>query len=129
MPPRGGIPGFFPCTVPTVAFGGREAGWSKLFMMAYERIQSEPWDFLVKLDADLSFAPDFFERCMKKFAKNPKLGIGGGLICQERNGQLVCESPRDPAFHVRGATKIYSLPCWEQSAGFFTPQAGIPWMN
>jgi hypothetical protein len=74
---------------------------------------SGQWFFLVKLDADLSFEPDYFERCLGKFAQDSKLGIGGGLICQEHNGRLTCESPGDPAFHVRGATKIYRRECWD----------------
>jgi glycosyltransferase involved in cell wall biosynthesis len=92
-------------------------GVVETFYAGYERIQSEPWDFLVKFDADLSFSADFFERCIGEFAKNPKLGIGGGLICQEHNGRLECESPGDPTFHVRGATKIYRRACWEAIGG------------
>src|SRR5205823_8405038 len=33
--------------------------------------------------------------------------------CNQVGDQLVCESPRDPPFHVRGATKIYRRECWE----------------
>jgi len=74
-------------------------------------------DFLVKFDADLSFTPDYFTRCFAKFAEDPTLGIGGGLISFESNGALVCESPKDPAFHVRGATKIYRHTCWDAIGG------------
>jgi glycosyltransferase involved in cell wall biosynthesis len=74
----------------------------------------QSWDFLVKLDGDVSFASDYFERCLQKFAANPKLGIGGGTVCNWRNGTLVPESSIDPAFHVRGATKIYRRECWDQ---------------
>jgi poly-beta-1,6-N-acetyl-D-glucosamine synthase len=48
---------------------------------------------------------------------DPKLGIGGGMISHEVEGRLVCESPGDPAFHVRGATKIYRRACWEAIGG------------
>jgi hypothetical protein len=33
------------------------------------------------------------------------------------NGSLEVESRIDPAFHVRGATKIYRRECWEQIGG------------
>jgi hypothetical protein len=33
------------------------------------------------------------------------------------NGSLEVESRIDPAFHVRGATKIYRRGCWEQIGG------------
>ena len=74
------------------------------------------WDFLVKLDADLSFAPDYFERCLRHFEADPKLGIGGGLVVREETGGLVVDSAGDPPFHVRGATKIYRRACWERIA-------------
>lgn len=87
------------------------------FYDGYERVAGEPWDFLVKFDADLSFEPAYFKRCLRKFAEDPKLGIGGGMISHEVNGQLVSESPGDPSFHVRGATKIYRRAVWESIGG------------
>lgn len=102
---------------PDRGFRQQGGGVVEAFYAGYARIQSQPWDFLVKFDADLSFEPDFFERCFKNFAAEPRLGIGGGLICHEVNGDLVSESSGDPAFHVRGATKIYRRACWEQFGG------------
>ena len=78
---------------------------------------STPWNFLVKLDGDLSFAPNYFEDCFKHFAADPKLGIGGGRVYCQVNGAMVEDSPGDPAFHVRGATKIYRRECWDQIGG------------
>src|ERR1035438_8955527 len=75
------------------------------------------WDFIVKLDGDLSFSADYFEQCFKRFAADSKLGIGGGTICSHVNGVLEVESKIDPVFHVRGATKIYRRACWEQIGG------------
>lgn len=100
-------------------FRQQGGGVVEAFYSGYERIRSEPWDFLIKFDADLSFEPDYFQRCFEVFAREPKLGIGGGMICHETEGKLVCESPGDPAFHVRGATKIYRRACWEQIGGLF----------
>jgi poly-beta-1,6-N-acetyl-D-glucosamine synthase len=87
------------------------------FYDGYSQIRSADWEFVVKLDGDLSFAPGYFERCLARFQKDPKLGIGGGTVCKEVNGQLTPESTVDPAFHVRGATKIYRRQCWEQIGG------------
>ena len=75
------------------------------------------WDFLVKLDGDLSFDRGYFESCLEQFAENPQLGIGGGTVCRRDAGVLVAESRNDPRFHVRGATKIYRRRCWEQIGG------------
>jgi poly-beta-1,6-N-acetyl-D-glucosamine synthase len=92
-------------------------GVVEAFHSGYERVQGQPWDFLAKMDADLSFEPDYFEKCFAKFAQDPKLGIAGGLVWEHRNGKLVVGSPGDPAFHVRGATKVYRRKCWEQIGG------------
>jgi glycosyltransferase involved in cell wall biosynthesis len=84
------------------------------FNDGYARLADVTWDFLVKLDADLSFEPAYFARCFAHFAAEPRLGIGGGTICIEQEGRAVVESPGDPPFHVRGATKIYRRECWAQ---------------
>lgn len=75
------------------------------------------WDFLVKLDGDLSFSPDYFEQCFKRFDADPKLGIGGGRVDSRLNGTDADDSPGDPPFHVRGATKIYRRATWDTLGG------------
>ena len=75
------------------------------------------WDFLVKLDGDLSFAADYFEQCFKRFAADPQLGIGGGRVYCRVNGATIEDSPGDPSFHVRGATKIYRRATWDAIGG------------
>ena len=98
-------------------FRQQGGGVVEAFKDGFSRVAAEPWDFLVKFDADLSFEPDYFERCLQKFSEEPQLGIGGGTISHPVNGVLVCEAPDDPAFHVRGATKIYRRACWEAIGG------------
>src|SRR5438874_8428803 len=80
-------------------------------------IKGEGWDFLVKLDGDLSFEADYFEKCFQRFEAEPKLGIGGGRVYCRVNGKTEEDSPRDPAFHVRGATKIYRRATWDAIGG------------
>jgi len=75
------------------------------------------WDFLVKLDGDLTFQPDYFEKCFEHFASDPQLGVGGGVICHVLNGERKVE--QCPKFHVRGATKIYRRECWDGIGGFW----------
>ena len=85
------------------------------FYDGYRALNEQPWDFIVKLDGDLSFAPDYFEKCFEHFEQNPKLGIGGGSIYNLIDGKLALEAC--PAFHVRGATKIYRRSCWQALDG------------
>ncbi len=99
--------------------GARKQGGGvvEAFYDGFQQVGAMEWDYLVKFDSDLSFGPDYFRRCLEKFERDPKLGIGGGMICQDIDGSLVCEAPGDPAFHVRGATKIYRSACWEGIGG------------
>jgi biofilm PGA synthesis N-glycosyltransferase PgaC len=99
--------------------GARKAGGGVIetFYDGYAAVQQADWDFIVKFDGDLSFEPEYFARCIEHFEKEPKLGIGGGLICGKVNGALEEESKGDPHFHVRGATKIYRRKCWEDIGG------------
>ena len=90
------------------------------FNQGYRQLGNIDWQFLVKLDGDLSLPPDYFERCFARFERDPKLGIGGGTICDEVAEQLVSEAPDDPAFHVRGATKIYRRECWQSLGGLMS---------
>ncbi len=97
--------------------GFRQAGGGVIatFYDGYSHIDQSDWQYLVKLDADLSFSPDYFERCFLEFAKDPRLGIAGGGIYHHDQGELVLE--KDPLFHVRGATKIYRRECWDAIGG------------
>lgn len=102
---------------PDRGFRKQGGGVIEAFYDGYRLLGEEPWDFLVKLDGDLSFDKSYFESCLKRFAANPLLGIGGGTVCRSESGVLVADSPGDPKFHVRGATKIYRRGCWDQIGG------------
>ena len=99
--------------------GFRKSGGGvvEAFYAGYSSLQHSGWDFIVKLDADLSFARDYFEKCFEHFSRDRQLGIGGGEICHEVAGQLKVE--QNPRFHVRGATKIYRRECWEAIGGLW----------
>jgi len=97
--------------------GFREAGGGVIeaFYNGYGEITTPGWEYVVKLDGDLSFGPGYFEDCFRRFIEDPRLGISGGSIYNLENGVPVLEPC--PEFHVRGATKIYRRECWEQIGG------------
>jgi biofilm PGA synthesis N-glycosyltransferase PgaC len=99
--------------------GFRNAGGGVMeaFYDGYNAVQYKEWDFIVKLDGDLSFAPDYFEKCFEYFRRDPELGIGGGEIHHDVSGTPKLEV--SPRFHVRGATKIYRKACWEAIGGLW----------
>jgi glycosyltransferase involved in cell wall biosynthesis len=99
--------------------GVRRAGEGVMeaFYAGFNLIGSEQWQYVVKLDGDLTFEPDYFQRCFARFTQEPRLGIAGGLVCKIVNGTRCEESKVDPAFHVRGPTKIYRRECWQAIGG------------
>lgn len=99
--------------------GFRKAGGGvvEAFNDGYRMLECRDWEFLVKFDGDLSFDPQYFERCFEYFSREPTLGVGGGVICHVLEGVEHVEPC--PAFHVRGATKIYRRACWDAIGGFW----------
>jgi biofilm PGA synthesis N-glycosyltransferase PgaC len=100
---------------PNRGFRKSGGGVVEAFYDGYGAVRDEGWEFIVKLDGDLSFSDDYFERCFEHFGCDPQLGIGGGGIYHEIEGALRLEV--NPRFHVRGATKIYRKACWEAIGG------------
>ena len=94
------------------------AGVVEAFYYGFNRLESKDWDYLVKLDGDLTFAPDYFARLFAEFDSQAQLGIAGGSLYHSVRGELKIE--HCPRFHVRGATKVYRKACWNQIEGLLT---------
>jgi glycosyltransferase involved in cell wall biosynthesis len=93
------------------------AGIIEAFYDGYNALGFNDWDYMSKLDGDLSFEPDYFERTFDKFRNDPKIGIGGGVLYHHERGQKILEN--HPKFHVRGGAKIYRRACWEAIGGLW----------
>jgi len=74
-------------------------------LAALERVP----DVVVKLDADVSFEPDYFERVLGQFAADPALGIASGT-CYERRGG-VWRQRHVTGTTVWGACRAYRSSC------------------
>jgi poly-beta-1,6-N-acetyl-D-glucosamine synthase len=102
--------------------GGRKRGKGvvQAFYAGYEML-IEDYDFIVKLDGDVSFESSYFEALLREFATDPQLGIAGGGVYEKPDGKTwVLYTPKD---HVRGATKMYRRACFE-SIGGLVPAMG-----
>ena len=99
--------------------GSRVAGTGVIaaFYDGYALIADLPWDYVVKFDGDLSFSPDYFEKCLQEFDADGKLGIGSGTCCRLAHGVMEPEFAGEPPFHVRGPSKIYRRACFEAIGG------------
>ena len=92
-------------------------GIIEAFYDGFHALQCQNWEFMSKLDGDLSFEPDYFAKTLRKFRENPKVGIGGGTLYHFEKGQRVIE--KCPSFHVRGGAKIFRRACWEALGGLW----------
>jgi glycosyltransferase involved in cell wall biosynthesis len=86
----------------------------QVFYEGYQRIDAD-YDFLVKLDGDLSFAADYFERLLGKFAEDFQLGIASGEPYYSYGRRWRPE--KAPPDHTRGQTKVYRKTCFEDIDG------------
>jgi glycosyltransferase involved in cell wall biosynthesis len=68
-------------------------------------------DVVVKLDADVSFEPDHFERLLGEFAADPALGIASGSCWELENGAWKERFTTRAA--PRGAVRAYRRECLE----------------
>ena len=42
------------------------------FYDGYNALRCDDWEFIVKLDGDLSFSPDYFKSCFEHFREEPQ---------------------------------------------------------
>lgn len=66
-------------------------------------------DVVVKLDADVSFGADYFERLVAALARDSSLGIASGSCYELTSGNW--EQTHVTGDHVRGATRAYRREC------------------
>jgi glycosyltransferase involved in cell wall biosynthesis len=83
----------------------------------FERILGLPFEFVGNLDADLSFEPTYFEGLLKKFQLNPKLGVGGGWILEERDGSYQQRRFNSPEW-VPHAVQLLRRSCYEDVGNY-----------
>ncbi|HET9766261.1 MAG TPA: glycosyltransferase family A protein, partial [Thermoanaerobaculia bacterium] len=96
---------------PTRDAGGNADGLAlaaeaRAFNAALATVDPAEFTHIGKLDADIELPPDYLEALLERFAADPGLGIGGGTLLERRGGEWRPTSV--PAYHVRGALKLYS---------------------
>jgi glycosyltransferase involved in cell wall biosynthesis len=93
------------------------AGIIEAFYAGFHALTCPDWDFMCKLDGDLSFDPTYFEALWGKFSEDSRLGIAGGYLYHVEDGRKVIE--QHPRFHVRGGAKVYRRACWDALGGLW----------
>jgi poly-beta-1,6-N-acetyl-D-glucosamine synthase len=102
---------------PDRGFRKTGSGVIEAFNSGLQFVADSPWEFIVKLDCDLTFAPDYFERIIGKFSGAPELGIASGVYLEKRQKSQWREVAM-PAYHTAGACKVVRRECFAQIGGF-----------
>jgi glycosyltransferase involved in cell wall biosynthesis len=99
--------------------GERQPGSAviRAFYRGVEAAQGLDYDYIVKLDCDLSFDSDYFEKLIGRFEENEKLGIASGIYYEERPGGS-WEEVKMPPYHAAGASKMMRKECFVAVGGF-----------
>jgi Glycosyltransferases, probably involved in cell wall biogenesis len=99
--------------------GGNNANFSSkvfAFNLGVDRLRGIPYDFIGNLDADISLEPGYFEKILKKFEENPKLGIAGGQVWEDRHSSF--HILHTSLNSVAGAVMLFRRACYEAVGGY-----------
>lgn len=98
--------------------GERKVGGGVIeaFYAGHEAIRSTDYDYLCKLDGDLTLPPRYFERIMEKMDADPRLGGASGKVFNPVGDGFKEERIIDDM--VSGAVNFWRRACWEQIGGY-----------
>lgn len=86
------------------------------FHLGLSRCDIKDFRFIGNIDADISLKPDYFEKVLQEFERDPLLGIAGGMV-QTRIGN--CFISQEVALDsVAGAVQLFRRECFEQVGGY-----------
>ena len=95
-------------TLPGEATPTRGGPVAQAFVAGVDVLEQTP-DVVVKVDADVTFAPEYFEGLLAELEADPKLGIASGTCYELEDGTW--RPVHVTGDRVRGATRAYRWAC------------------
>lgn len=86
------------------------------FKYGITQIEHQEYEYIAKLDGDMSFGPRYLECMFEQFAQEPKLAAVSGKVYREEEGKKIEEIIIDE--HVAGQFKLYRRTAFEEIGGF-----------
>lgn len=90
-------------------------GVVNVFNAGMAALHTQDWGFVVKLDVDLSFEPNYFAELLNRFERQPQLGMASGVTYLREGDDWEME-PVQPD-HPVGPSKVYRRECYDQIGG------------
>ncbi len=100
----------------------RTAGGESVIMQFLPLRAVECYQFILRADADVGFAPDLVARLLKEFENDSKLGIAGPVLLEPSKSGW--REQQEPSFHAPGPLKLYSSACFAAIGGL---KPGLGW--
>ena len=96
----------------------------RAFNQGLSQVRSLDFEFIGNLDADISMDGNYFESILREYAKRPKMGIAGGMVHSQVEGEFVSQEVATDS--VAGAVQLFRRECFETIGGYTVlPLGGI----
>jgi len=92
------------------------AGKVHAFHAGCARLRDVAYEVIGNLDADISFAPDYFAFLLGRFAENPSLGVAGTAFTE--NSAVAYNYDIVNLEHVSGQCQLFRRQCYEDIGGY-----------
>lgn len=92
------------------------SGIIQAFHEGLKTVQDEVADFIVKLDCDIDFPPNYFGRLIERFQQDSTLGIASGIYLERPRKKWI--PIKMPGYHAAGQTKMVRTQCFHEIGGF-----------
>jgi biofilm PGA synthesis N-glycosyltransferase PgaC len=99
-------------------FGNKVAAFNR----GLTEVKGLQYEFVGNLDADVSFDPEYFERVLEAFARDPKLGLSGGIIYNKIGNEFVTQD--ETLDSVGGPVQLFRRQCFEEIGGYVPLRGG-----
>jgi glycosyltransferase involved in cell wall biosynthesis len=104
------------------------AGKAHAVNAAFEQLKPLGCEVVGNLDADVSFAKDYCEFVLSKFAADPSLGVAG-TIFEEDGGYSSGRDSFEGQHYVAGPFQLFRARCFEEIGGYVAHKAGgVDWI-
>lgn len=96
--------------------------------IGFNQLRDSNCEYIGNIDADVSFEADYFERLIVHFEQDQRLGLAGGSICEEYQGEF---KPRryNSVNSVANAVQLFRRGCLDTLGGKYCvlPYGGHDW--
>lgn len=88
-----------------------------------KELEGIPYDFIGNLDADVTIEPQYFEKLLNRLEQETTLGLVGGYVTEETNGEFQ-DRRQNRVYSVAHAAQLVRRKCYEEIGGYAVLEFG-----